>query len=389
MSIVEPDRNLTRKFLTVRCPCGRELRAPVAMAGQEISCWECHRMVPVPVPRSPERAYRAIREGLPEVFELPWLLALCLGAAVLTAVLCVPGIGVPLSILVLFLGALGYGELIRQCGIDYWDFDDWKRPGPLLARVGVALLFALGVAAPLLLSPRGSGHAPRFTTFGLLLALLGSGVLPLAMFLTYARNDRGPLGWRRGGSLLLRYPLATFLALLIVPLGVVVAEGFATLFMVWQGDFRFLLLELFPGSEYYAGQYKIEPFGNYTRPYLPDPRFYHLYFRRLHQGYAFVSALPASLSSKTYVMTEPLDPRADRRGVSADAGEAYPGGHADPLALPGAAGALAGRNLDPGIEAAGGRWKRRPGRPLVAQGFRRPFASARAVRGSSGQECLG
>ena len=26
---------------------------------------------------------------------------------------------------------------------------------------------------------------------------------------------------------------------------------------------------------------------------------------------------------------------------------------------------------------------------LVAQGFRRPFASARAVRGSSGQECLG
>ena len=72
---------------------------------------------------------------------------------------------------------------------------------------------------------RGLGHAPRFTTFGVLLALLGSWVLPLAMFLTYARNDRGPLGWRRGGSLLLRYPLATFLALVIVPLGVVVAEG--------------------------------------------------------------------------------------------------------------------------------------------------------------------
>ena len=57
MSIVEPDRSLTRKFLTVRCPCGRELRAPVAMGGQAINCWECHQMVPVPVPRSPERAY--------------------------------------------------------------------------------------------------------------------------------------------------------------------------------------------------------------------------------------------------------------------------------------------------------------------------------------------
>ena len=87
------------------------------------------QLVPVPVPRSPERAYWAIRQGLPEVFETRWLVALCLGTAALTGVLCVPGIGVPLSVAVLFLGALGYGELIRQCGIDYWDFDDWKQPG--------------------------------------------------------------------------------------------------------------------------------------------------------------------------------------------------------------------------------------------------------------------
>jgi hypothetical protein len=305
MSIVEPDRNLARKFLTVRCPCGRELRAPVAMGGQAISCWECHQMVHVPVPKSPERAYRAILDGLPEVFEIRWLLALCLGAAVLTGLLCVPGIGIPLSVIALFLGALGYGELIRQCGIDFWDFDDWKRPGAFLARVGVALLFALGVASPLLLSFRAAGHVPRFNTFGVFLALVGSAVFPVAMFLIYARNDQGPLGLRRGACLLLRYPLATFLALMILPIGVVVAEWVETLFMVWQADFRFLLLELFPGSEYYARHYKIEPFGNYTRPYLPDPRFYHLYFRRLHQGYAFISALPASLSSKTSVLTSP------------------------------------------------------------------------------------
>jgi hypothetical protein len=304
MSIVEPDRNLSRKFLTVRCPCGRDLRAPVAMAGQEISCWECHKMVPVPVPRSPERAYRAICEGLPEVFDIRWLVALVLGAVVLTAVLCVPGIGVPLSVVILFLGALAYGELIRQCGIDYWDFDDWKRPGPLLARVGVAFLFALAIAAPLLLTPHNSDHAPRFNTFGVLLGLLGAGVLPLAMFLIYARNDRGSLGLVRGASLLVRYPVATFLALMVVPLGVVVAEAFITLTMAWQGEFRFLVLELFPDSLYYGPQYRIGP-SNYTRPYLPDPRFYQLYFRRLYQGYSFISALPASLSCKTAIVTRP------------------------------------------------------------------------------------
>src|SRR6516164_4831833 len=111
MSIVEPDRHATRKFLTVHCPCGRDLRAPVAMAGQEISCWECHRMVHVPVPHSAERAYWTIRDGLQDVFEPRWLFVLLLGSAALIGVLCVPEIGVPLSTGVLFVAALGYGEV--------------------------------------------------------------------------------------------------------------------------------------------------------------------------------------------------------------------------------------------------------------------------------------
>src|SRR5262249_19759101 len=123
MSIVEPDHPTVRKFLTVRCPCGRELRAPVTSAGQEISCWECHRMARVAVPRSPERAYRVVTDGISEVFDLPWIGALAAGAAALTGVLCVPGVGVPLSLIVLLVGTLAYGELIRQCGVDVWDFD--------------------------------------------------------------------------------------------------------------------------------------------------------------------------------------------------------------------------------------------------------------------------
>lgn len=262
-------------------------------------------MVRVPVPHSPERAFRVISDGLRDVFEARWLLVLALGAALLTGVLCVPRIGVPLSTLVLVLGALGYGELIRQCGIDFWDFDDWKQPGPLLQRVGIALVFALGVNAPLLLSPGGFGHAPRFSTFGLLLEFVGALVLPVAMFLVYARDEHGPLGWRRGGGLLLRYPVATILALLVVPLGVVVAEVVLVLTTSWQSMFPFLVLDLFPGSDYFASQYDIPRYGNYTREVLPDSRFFHLYFRRVHQGFTLTGGLPATLSAKTFILSSP------------------------------------------------------------------------------------
>jgi hypothetical protein len=272
------------------------------MAGQEISCWECHRMVHVPVPHSAERAYWTIREGLQDVFELRWLCALFVGAAVLVGVLCIPAIGVPISTMVLFLGALAYGEVIRQCGTSYWDFDDWKQPGWLLARLSVALVFALCVAAPMLLAPGGFGSVPRFSTFGVLLALLAAMILPLAMFLTYARDDQGPLGWRRGTSVLMRYPVATLLALLLVPVGVVATEMLVVLLLAWFGSFRFLLLEVFPGSEYFAELYGIQKYGNYTRPYWPDMHFFHLYLRRLHQGFCFVTGLPASLSASTFII---------------------------------------------------------------------------------------
>src|SRR4051794_2115255 len=263
MSIVEPDKPSTRKFLTVDCPCGRALRATPDMAGQEISCWECHRMVRVPVPKSPERAFRVIQEGLQEVFEARWLFILFVGAAAMTGVLCVPRIGVPLSTLVLFVGALGYGELIRQCGIDYWDFDDWKDPRQVVKRVVGAGSLALGVAAPMLLSRGGFGESPRFTTIGLILGILGLMTLPLLMFLIYARDNRGSIGWRRGVSVLARYPVATVLALSLVPLGVVVSETVLAIASGYQGMLPFMVLDLFPGSEYYAEQYKIPKYGNY------------------------------------------------------------------------------------------------------------------------------
>lgn len=305
MSIVEPDRHSIRKFLTVACPCGRSLRAPVELAGQEISCWECHQKVYVPFPHSPERAFRIITETLRDLFDLRWLLALFLVAALLTGLFCLPGIGIPASALVLILGAVGYGELIRQSGIDVWDFDDWKRPGNLALRIGVAALFGLALASPLLFNPAGMGRPPRFTTTGLLLGLAASMVLPLAMFLIYARDGTGLLGWGRGRKLLLRYPVATLLALLLIPIGLMAAELALIIVTSWQGMFPFLVLDLFPDSEYFARQYGIPKYGNYTKPELPGLPFYRLYFRRVHHGYMLIGALPATLSKKTLVLGSP------------------------------------------------------------------------------------
>src|SRR5262249_5413249 len=73
----------------------------------------------------------------------------------------------------------------------------------------------------------------------------------------------------------------------------------------WQGMFPFLNLDLYPGSEYFAEQYKIRKYGNYTREILPDARFFHLYFRRLHQGFVLTTSVPASLPYKTFVLASP------------------------------------------------------------------------------------
>ena len=95
--------------------------------------------------------------------------------------------------------------------------------------------------------PEASDIVPRFNTFGLLLALLGAGVLPLAMFLTYARERSGSLRLAPGGSLLLRYPLATFLGLADRAARRRGRRGVRDPVHGLAGGFRFLLLELFPG----------------------------------------------------------------------------------------------------------------------------------------------
>jgi hypothetical protein len=156
-----------------------------------------------------------------------------------------------------------------------------------------------------LLSPGGLGQAPRFSTLGIVAAFALAVVLPLLMYLAYARDEEGPLGLRRAVRSLVRYPVATLLALTLLPLGVVAAEMLVSAVLIYLGQFRFMLLELFPDTTYFAGLYGIQEYGNYTRPYLPDSRFWHFYLRRLYQGYALTTAFPASLSAKTAIIMSP------------------------------------------------------------------------------------
>ncbi len=103
MSIVDPERPITRKFLQVVCPCGRALRAPTELGGEEIDCWECHRKVRVPVPKSSERAFRVITDGIRQVYEPQWLFLMFVGAAIVTGAFCINRIGIPIATAVLVL----------------------------------------------------------------------------------------------------------------------------------------------------------------------------------------------------------------------------------------------------------------------------------------------
>ncbi len=164
---------------------------------------------------------------------------------------------------------------------------------------------ALGLTAPMLLSPGGWGQPPRFNNAGLIAAIVGSLVVPMFMFVAYARDTDGPLGWRRGWKVLWRYPVATCLALLLVPLGVVVTELVLIFVTSWMGMFRFLNLDLYPGTEYFAAQYHIPKYINYTGTEFPDSRFFHLYFRRLHQGFTLTATTIASLSRRPFLLASP------------------------------------------------------------------------------------
>jgi len=221
----------------------------------------------------------------------------------------------PLSTLVLILGAPRYGELIRQCGIDVWDFDDWKQPAQLFPRVGIAVLVGLWRGVTDAAEPRRTRAAPEVQyARGDRGLRRHDGAAP-GLFVIYARDEQGPLGWQRARSVLLRYPVATVLAVMLVPIGVVVAELVVILITSWQGMFPFLILDMFPGVGVFRRTIQDPQICNYTRAVLPDSRFFTS-TESPASGFQLTVRAPASLSLRPS-SGKPLDARIDRHGLSA------------------------------------------------------------------------
>lgn len=296
--IIKPPDSLSRQHLTVQCPCGRALRAKIELAGTEIPCWECHRKVLVPFPRSAGEVIHALRQGWDDVFETP-LFRLLIGVAVVfTAVLAVPRWGVALGAVGFVLAAFGYGALIRRVGDAgvrgedrAAEADEPAGPRRWLARGGAALLFGIGLSAPFLLARGGIGQPARFA--GVLVPLLAVavfGLWPLVMLAAF-----GPSG-PRAARAIVRWRWRSALGVLaLVPLTLVVLECMIVFTSFFLGFFGGLMIDLVPTPPGLRERLGVAPDWIYHFGEPADIHFLDVYFNRLCHGYTLTGAIPPSL----------------------------------------------------------------------------------------------
>lgn len=293
ISIVKPDQSYSRQNLTVQCPCGRTLRAKVELAGAEIQCWDCHRKVLVPFPRSAVEAFRAFRKGWDDVFETATFALLVAAAVVVTGLLLVPRFGVLLGVAAFGVIALVYGMMMRRGdGPETAEEDETPSPQRWLACAAVALLSGLGLGAPFLLAREGMGHPAQLA--GFLVPCLTTAAMVLFPLATLAAFDRS--GPRILAAVLRWRPWSVLLALAIVPLSLVLVECalvFATFFL---GLFGGLMIDLIPAPFGLRERFGIRPDWFFRLGEPSDVQFLNLYWNRLGHGYTLTGAIPPSLT---------------------------------------------------------------------------------------------
>jgi hypothetical protein len=239
-------------FIEVRCPCGRTLRARSHQAGAAIQCWDCKAEVIVPEPPRSGLA-RPLSDAAAEALQPPAVLVIVGFAALATAILIIPRVGVLLALGLVAASAQGYG---RQVGAAV----PAASPGgagasprwALPVRCALAVAAAFAVAAPLFLRNRGHALPPPGTAPTLAgiaaaaVALACAVVVPVALCSAYACDHQGPLPSRLVLRALARHPAATLLALLLLPLALILTEGFVALISWQQGQLPLLVVDLFP-----------------------------------------------------------------------------------------------------------------------------------------------
>jgi hypothetical protein len=299
-----------QSFVTVTCSCGRTLRAKSDQVETEVRCWDCRKMVLVPNPRRRERVARELSEGALVVIKGPGLNSVLIAASAVTALLAIPEFGVWCAVAALTVGGLDYGEAIRRVSRgrtgepapEPWS---WLKP-ELIPRFVVALLMALGTILPLWWFNAGFHQSPHWNRTSRLIAAAAWVLGPPVMFLICARTpDNTRLSLLTGAKTLARHPLATLLALGLVPASLLMAEILLTAIIYLGGHLPFFALDYMPmpvlAKTYerpviYTGipHYHMIDYRSY-----PESMFLSGYVSGLRHGYTFTGALPASLSLPT------------------------------------------------------------------------------------------
>ena len=245
--------NQTRPgVIHVRCKCGRRLRTLSDNAGRQIQCWDCRRTVVVPQPFTSSQLYLSLGDQFWESVNPSQVFLAFFVSALFCAVVALPLVGKWAAIPLLAIGGAWYCRtMVREAmrGVGEWSEQNLRM---WVFWLLVGGLGAIGFLTPFLLRFNGYNRVSaqiQLVAEPFLLgwvSLIGWLVLPiLVAMLCVAVGVPGvsPIG---ALSAMARRPFLTFLAILAVPVGLVLAE-LVTLFMSWHfGWLDFFLIDLVP-----------------------------------------------------------------------------------------------------------------------------------------------
>ena len=253
----------------------------------------------VPIPRSPGWVARALHGGVSETIQARSFLAILVGSLLLTSIMALQGFGMAAAGILLMFASLAYGFVIRE-GSRH-DRSTWFAEGVMKRGWQLAVCLAIGLllVSPWLLSRGGPGHPPRFTKTGLLLTIAAVIVIPMIMLGTFARDNSGRGGFRVVFSTLLRHPIATLMALAVVPTAFVALEAILIEVARYQEIYPFLVIDLFPRPDSVRYQFGMPYIGADDYRAFPLAFYEQIHLTRIRQGYSLILGVTGSLASQT------------------------------------------------------------------------------------------
>ncbi len=302
-SAVDPRLTLP-SYVSVKCRCGRSLRARPEQFGGEVRCWDCKNAVAVPMPKMGIRLRYGFVKSFQDIFLLRPSLFLIGLALLLTACMALPltGPGVVFGMIAL-LGA-GYGDIVRRVSASEsiapaLGGSRTKKAFVVLWRSFLCVCLSAWIVIPIWWQPWMKGDLPRFEPAYLAAAVFGWMVLPTMVLASFGQDRMGVLGIGRTVRLVIRHPFASLATLLLIPLGLILIEAILVGMLSYQGIFSTVLLDHFamPGSPQVI--MNIPFYDNIEYRHVPGADYYKHYASLLRQGYTLLSAIPASLNTGT------------------------------------------------------------------------------------------